>query len=271
MITRPHLLAIRHECAADREAFVHFWAVMGHMLGVQDRYNMCLLPLDSVIVVCQAMIRYIFLPLIQLETPEFRRMVNALCIGLSHVIPHMTYDIQMFTVKRVLGVPGYQYAVDLSKEKMCPPLFTQKEAADLRDQIFKHTGVEYREFIFSTSVPIVRHRFRDNDNTKEMYDSNDNELPTHNNSVLEVCNYNDLEITVADPDDEGWQHHLNDSRFYSLSQHDQYVIRARIYVLRLCEYRVFRYLFEVGASLALYWMRRRYSSVQAVTDALQSG
>lgn len=273
MITRPHLLAIRHDCEDDRKAFVHFWAVMGHMLGVEDRYNMCLLPFDSVVVVCQAMIRYIFLPLIQLETPLFRRMVEALFNGLSQIVPNMTYDIQMFTTKRVLGVPGYQYKVDLSKENICRQLFTQQEAEDLREQIFRHTGVEYREFTFSTSIPIViMHRRKDN--RKIVLDANANELPkrypTSINPFPEQDDEYDREITFADPEKEGWQSYLNDSQFHSLSRHDQMVIKARIYMMRLGEFRVFRYLFETVLSLVLYFMRKQFKS-KPLLNVLKSG
>lgn len=231
---------------------------MGHMLGVEDRYNMCLLPLASVVVVCQAMIRYIFLPLIQLETPQFRRMVEALLIGLSHIMPHMTYDIQMFTVKRVLGVPGYQYGVDLTKEKMCPQLFTQNEADDLRDQIFRNTGVEYREFTFSTSIPIVRIRNHHNV-SKDFMDTNGNMLtaryPSSHYNFLEVDNECYLEITFADPDSDSWKTQLNDSQFYKLSRRERTVIKTRILLKKLFKYQILRFIFECVLSLTLYFMR----------------
>lgn len=47
-LVRPHLLAIKHDNDDDREAFVHFWAVIGHMLGIKDEFNMCLHPLEVV-------------------------------------------------------------------------------------------------------------------------------------------------------------------------------------------------------------------------------
>lgn len=247
---------------------------MGFMLGVEDRYNMCLLPFDSVVVVCQAMIRYIFLPLIQLETPEFRRMVNALCNGLSTLMPHMTYDIQMFTVKRMIGVPGYQYGLDLAKETICRPLFSQKEANDLREQIFQHTGVEYREFTFSTFIPIVKIRTLDKSDLLSI-DSNGNELPTRypitsNHFIQEDNNDYNVDISFADPEKNGWQFYLNDSQYYKLSRHDQIVVKIRIYTMWLGEFRLFRYLIEAGLSLIFYLMRRRNNS-KRIETVLKAG
>ena len=32
-LVKPHLLGIKHDNDEDQEAFVHFWAVIGFMLG----------------------------------------------------------------------------------------------------------------------------------------------------------------------------------------------------------------------------------------------
>jgi ER-bound oxygenase mpaB/B'/Rubber oxygenase, catalytic domain len=47
-LVRPHLLGINHENQNDREGFVHFWAVIGYMLGIKDEFNMCLHPIEVV-------------------------------------------------------------------------------------------------------------------------------------------------------------------------------------------------------------------------------
>lgn len=47
-LIRPHLLGIKHDNDDDRRAFVHFWAVVGFMLGIKDEFNMCLHPLPIV-------------------------------------------------------------------------------------------------------------------------------------------------------------------------------------------------------------------------------
>lgn len=47
-LVRPHLLGIKHDNNEDRESFVHFWAVIGCMLGIEDQFNMCLFELEVV-------------------------------------------------------------------------------------------------------------------------------------------------------------------------------------------------------------------------------
>lgn len=47
-LVKPHMLGIRHDNREDREGFIHFWAVIGYMLGVKDEFNMCLFKLEVV-------------------------------------------------------------------------------------------------------------------------------------------------------------------------------------------------------------------------------
>lgn len=47
-LVRPHYLGIKHDNDDDRKAFVYFWAVIGHMLGIKDEFNMCLHKLEEV-------------------------------------------------------------------------------------------------------------------------------------------------------------------------------------------------------------------------------
>jgi ER-bound oxygenase mpaB/B'/Rubber oxygenase, catalytic domain len=47
-LVRPQFLGITHDNDEDREAFVHLWAVLGHMLGIKEEFNMCLHPLEVV-------------------------------------------------------------------------------------------------------------------------------------------------------------------------------------------------------------------------------
>jgi hypothetical protein len=47
-LVKPHMLGIRHDNKEDREGFVHFWAVIGAMLGIKDEFNMCLHSLEVV-------------------------------------------------------------------------------------------------------------------------------------------------------------------------------------------------------------------------------
>lgn len=252
-LIRPHLLGIRHDSTAAQEGFIHFWAVMGHMLGVQDQYNMCLHPIETVKIICQMMLRYVFIPFIQLETPHFKSMVEALFAGMSQFLPHMKYDIQMFSVKRVIGVPGYQYNVDLSKEKLCRQLFIKAELIELREVFIKNNGYEsFSNLNFVDGVPIfeIKHNIKAEE---KVLGSSKNDLKELH-SILGLNSSSQIVIKMTSPNIE-WCNYLNDSKFYELTSRDQFVIRMRCQMLRIYEYRIGRYICESGLSLMLFFMK----------------
>lgn len=280
---RPHLLGIAHDNDDDREAFIHFWAVMGHMLGVQDEYNMCLYSIETVSIICQMLLRYIFMPLIQFDTPEFRRMVDALFEGMKQFLPHMTYDIQMFTVKRVIGIPGYQYNVDAEKETLCRRIFENDELTKLRSEVFKHTDYEYNDVAFNECVPLLEIRRRSDMNgtngriTKQSIEINLDNMDENRNvngtyvkldekygetskwhKMLGLESHDQLVVTILEP--EEWNKYLNDSKFYSLSLHDQYIVKIRCGMTHWLNYRIGRFFLESGLSVMLYFMRKWYVS-----------
>jgi ER-bound oxygenase mpaB/B'/Rubber oxygenase, catalytic domain len=47
-LVRPHLLGLKFRDDEEKEAFVYLWAVIGHMLGIKEEFNMCLFPLEVV-------------------------------------------------------------------------------------------------------------------------------------------------------------------------------------------------------------------------------
>lgn len=265
-LVRPHLLGIRHDCDVSRAGFVHFWAVMGHTLGVHDAYNMCLLPLPAVEVVCQMLLRYVFVPLIQLESPLFRSMVEALLAGLQPFMPHMTYGAQVFGVRRMCGVPGYQYHVAGTKETLCRALFTEAEATMLRATIFRNVGWEYGELTFGVGVPLIAvHR-----GGVEVAHGDDLDIADGSSvapatldtlhKLLQLNAQDRIAIRIVYPERDGWSTCLNDSKFYQLSERDQSMVRWQIRLLWWYEYRVVRFVLEALLDVGLRCVSKLYGS-----------
>lgn len=262
---RPQFLGIRSDNREDREGFIHFWAVIGHMLGVHDEYNMCLFDIETVESICLIMLRYIFIPIIQLETPKFKAMTKALLKGLSAFLPHMSYEIQMFFVKRIIGVPGYQYDVDLSKEKICRPIFSTEELAAAKEVIRSmHKGkkdlLEFYEILFNDGIPITSQR-----NCVHLDMAVRNEASQNKN----VQSEEDQQIAVGDKsfryvlrskDIDDWQDYLNDAEFFFLSKWDRLTVRWTAFMLKCYENSVGRYFCEMGLNGVLFFIRRYYNS-----------
>lgn len=251
-LVKPHLLGIRHDNKKDREGFIHFWAVMGHMLGVMDKFNICLYPLEVVEQICYICLRYIFIPILQLETPEFKQMTEALTDGLAQFIPNLTYESQYFLTKRVAGIPGYQYWVDKDKEVLCRSLFNDEEVKALHYATSQNCGYEYMEsIVFDDKIRLFNVKSIDQEDCVEATDDSDISAL---HKLLGLTHPKQLEIVEVD--DNGFRNLLGDYKFKTLSVKDQYIVRSRLTTLKIYEYRIGRMFCEQGLSLVLYRQRR---------------
>ncbi|XP_053695945.1 uncharacterized protein LOC128743407 [Sabethes cyaneus] len=93
----------------DMEAMVHFWRVIGYMIGIQDRYNLCT---DCLATTEQRMTQVqeqVLRPALLARKETFQQMGNALIDGLWCFNPFLDYDAFVFFTSRLTEVPGYHY------------------------------------------------------------------------------------------------------------------------------------------------------------------
>ncbi|CAO1335150.1 unnamed protein product [Diamesa tonsa] len=256
-LVRPHLLGIKHDNTEDRESFVHFWAVVGCMLGIEDQFNMCLFELDVVEIIC---IRYIFIPLIQLETPVFHKLVSAFIEGMKNFVPFSSYESRLFLAKRLLGVPGYQYDVDLTKEYYCKTLFTAEEFQNIAENI-NHDGAEYRKnYLFSEKMCVLhiqkldsyQHLKSDDNSTLENEDDS-NEFPGIF-ELLQLNHYKKLIVTQIDVNQI--KNYLNDNKFKEMSKKDQFLVKLGINQSKMLKHKISNYISETGLSVILFMIEK---------------
>lgn len=238
-LTRPHTLGVRYDNDEDRDAFVFFWAVICSMLGVKDEFNMCLHPLPVVEMIVEICRRYIFLQILQLETPMFTLMARAFYDGQSKFLPLMSFESMMFLNKRTAGLPGYQFQVDMNREKMCKQVFTDAELAMIHKHYSAQEGYQYmKDFIIDGRIRILKLRRRDSNKniisekyTQTIDYAEEVKADEHNINVLlqllELEYPDDLQLTVIESDGH-WAKHLNDKEFSCLSNTDQMLVKMRI-------------------------------------------
>lgn len=205
------------------------------MLGVQDRYNMCLFQTETVELICNILLRYMFVPLIQIETNEFQKMVRALIDGMSTYLPFMTYDVQMFKMRRIAGIPGYQYNADRSKELLCRSMFCQDELNQMKEMVKICHGSEISNFQFLTDVPIL------------------------GGCVLEAADASKY-VEISSISHKDWNKQMSDIKFWQLSAKDRRKIRIFDFVMMLYDYRIGRWIIDMSLSVSVFFMRRFMNS-----------
>lgn len=258
-LIRPEMLGIYNSAEEDREGFVHFWAVIGHMLGIEDKYNICLFPMDVVEAICRIYLRHFFMLWLQLETPLFKKMVKAVIDGLGRdLLPLASCESSLFLAKRIAGIPGYQYGVDLKKEIEFKNYFDEHDLTMMKDSFKNRTGYDYlNEVSFINNFYLID--IKKLDECQEMSEENsiENQLDnmddnrnifgvfkkldsdSNNNSEI-IQNFKGLvdlfelkhhsELLLTEMSVEDFPKYLNDNKFKNLSWKDQMLVRHNIFM-----------------------------------------
>ncbi|XP_070500440.1 uncharacterized protein [Chironomus tepperi] len=266
-LVKPHLLAIRHDCQEDREAYVHLWAVIGSMLGIKDEYNMCLQKMEVVELICHILIRYNFSLFLQMETRTFEKLGRAFIEGLKWYIPFSTYEARLFQARRLAGIPGYQYDVDVSKEFHLRQIFTKAELERIKVGFQNVKDFEYRRnLVFDENMYLIDiKRMSDSETNNDHLDYNSNTYGTYKKLDTNQIDINDKksvlmdlldlkypsELEITEVNDSNLSNYLNDRKFKELSKSDQMLVKISIHQLKVTNNFVLRPLIELTLSSML--------------------
>lgn len=105
----------------NEEGFVHFWRVIGYMIGIEDRFNVCT---ESVAVTkkrLQIIEREEIRPCLENAPSMFHDMANALVSGLWSFNPLLDTEAFIYITKRLAGCEGYYYfESEIEKDGILP-------------------------------------------------------------------------------------------------------------------------------------------------------
>jgi hypothetical protein len=121
------------------EAFNHFWRLIGHLLGVEDRFSCCGETLEDTLERLDAIKANFMRPGLQFPNKNFESYTRLAFEGIWHISVDFHYESILFTAKRACKVPGYHYYFDNE--------ITNKEKEENR-QIFENYSFYARLRIF---------------------------------------------------------------------------------------------------------------------------
>lgn len=226
--------------------------------------------------ICHIFIRYSFNPFLQLETPTFEKLARAFVQGLRWYIFFPSYESSLFSTKRIIGIPGYQFDIDVSKEYYQKQIFTADELKTLQESFQSKNGFEYRKnFVLDEKMHLLeikrRESFQDfsynealesvdlNGNVYGSYKSIDEHNDNHLVDLLGLKHPSELQITEID--DENLKLYLSDRKFYELSPMNKFQVKLGIHRSKMMNYRFMNKLYDIGLGVLLYFMRREMKSL----------
>lgn len=122
----------------EQEGFIHFWRTVGHLVGIEDRFNICKGNLPETKQLCQAILEEIFVPALKKPADGFEKMSRSLLEGMWVMVPSIEYDAYMAFTMRLAGV-------EVTEGNSKTLSFTSK--VNLAFQIFVHEVVLMNRFL----------------------------------------------------------------------------------------------------------------------------
>lgn len=229
--------------------------------------------------------RYAFIPFLQFETPTFEKLGRAFIEGMSSFIPFMTFESRLFLVRRMAGVPGYQYGVDMSKEIFQRQIFNSDELQEIIEHFQMVPGHEYRrQMVFDEKVRLLtitrmNEVINENENREVLLDNMDEnrnvfgyykdlnfnsnidlsfDMQTGNKKYLmEFLGLkHPKELRITEIDEQSIGMYLNDHKFYELSSSNQRRVNMVIGRIKQLESNWTRYFQEAAVNINIFRMNR---------------
>ena len=94
----------------DLEDYVHFWAGIGYLLGIQDKYNICINGLDEALHISKEVEQHILIPAMKNTPKEFHSMAKALTDGLN-----LTSRLSFSSVASVMALAYWVFEMEVPR------------------------------------------------------------------------------------------------------------------------------------------------------------
>jgi len=101
-VVRSKQLGVYYSTEEEWKAFIHLWRVVGYILGIEDRFNICSGSVAETKAICNRLLEKVFIPNIKKNDPEFLQMSRYLVNGLWAIQPLLNFNVSMCALNIVL-------------------------------------------------------------------------------------------------------------------------------------------------------------------------
>ncbi|XP_044746426.1 uncharacterized protein LOC123307976 [Coccinella septempunctata] len=92
-IARAEFMGIHGATREELEGFLHFWKVIGAILGIQERFNLCRDSLEETEEICEELLSRAFRPFVAKKDKDFLEMTKYLTDGMWHIDPQLNFRV----------------------------------------------------------------------------------------------------------------------------------------------------------------------------------
>lgn len=101
-IIRAKLLGVYNATEEEWRAFIHLWRVVGHIMGIEDRFNICKGSVEETKAICEKLVDRVFIPHFKQNDPECIEMSKYMVNGLWAVTPVLNFNVVFCALSMLL-------------------------------------------------------------------------------------------------------------------------------------------------------------------------
>lgn len=148
--TNPRLVGLYDVTEEEWEGFFHVWRVVGYILGIEDRFNLCSGTPDEIKKKCKEIIKQAILPNLKIIPKPFEDNLRALCDGLWSFNPGIEYEAFMIYIFKLCGKEN-------QKVNETGPLITPTNATNFTLKLMNFIIYYYRYYVFRVFMNYVQY------------------------------------------------------------------------------------------------------------------
>lgn len=103
-ILRPEHVGIHNASRDELESFIHLWRVIGYIIGIDDKYNICRDTLEETREICNGLINNILLKNLKTPTKNYLMLADALVNGMWSMQPFLEINTFRAYLHRLLSI-----------------------------------------------------------------------------------------------------------------------------------------------------------------------
>lgn len=95
-----------HSCTEEQyESLIHFWRVIGYLLGIEDQYNLCTGDYEQVVAACKSLLDKEYKDHVVIADPSSVSMGKNVIAAMSMIDPLLTWPSMSNYIHELVGVP----------------------------------------------------------------------------------------------------------------------------------------------------------------------
>ncbi|CAH1957858.1 unnamed protein product [Acanthoscelides obtectus] len=101
-LVRSEMMGVHNVSDLEWKGFIHLWRVVGYVLGIDERFNICRESVTHTKKICELLIQRVFLHHMRKTSQEFDAMSKALLNGMWAMNPILQHDVFILYLHMVL-------------------------------------------------------------------------------------------------------------------------------------------------------------------------